>query len=516
MEDQGMKTLIWGTGRRAVHYVKIGGFSGNEIVGFVDSFPRNELFMGYKVYRPEDVSQLDYDYLVVSVKKDCSTILKTCVAEKFDLNKIFFASEEQDLDGEEEKIKKLLSLEEIRNIFPIMYRDIIGKKENQIYYCSQLISEKLEDHAIIKNYGDSQVIAWIPIELLFSAKKCPEEFYGKLELQEQTREHCPIIAFEIYRNLYQFFMQGKSYPDKYCQWYQNSYMSEGMYLGLTDEQVIGKRFREFEYMQRKLNKGMEFFVEHPAVAEWNTKGYFTLTEGHHEVCFLYLSGRTRMPVQITQKDYNAWCNTDVAEEVHRIILDQNRTEFYQPILNPYFSILHPFREGYTKSRLHHLLEYFGDRRFTDKKIVDIGANLGYMGQAFRRMGAEVTLFEFDPYHYELLEKIDKLLYTDCRIVKQKFEEYDSNEKYDVAILLTVFHHYFSDNEVRDRFIRKLNECIKQMLIWESGDFPEEERNYILQHTKFHNYQHICYTYATGKFRELGLYMIDDSEYLHKQ
>lgn len=52
-----------------------------------------------------------------------------------------------------------------------------------------------------------------------------------------------------------------------------------------------------------------------------------------------------------------------------------------------------------------------------------------------------------------------------------------------------------------------------MIIWESGGNPEEERHYILQHTKFHNYIHLCYTYATGKFRELGIFITDDSEYL---
>lgn len=491
-----MKTLIWGTGRRAVYYMKIGGFSCNEIVGFVDSFPRDQQFMGYKVYKPEDVSQLDYDYLMVCVKKDSNAIFKTCIAEKIDLKRIFFASEEQDFASEEGKIKQLLKLEQIRDIFPVIYWDIIRKKETQRYYCSQFISEKLEDHAMFQKCGDSLVVAWIPIELLFS-------------------EDHPIIAFEPYRNLYQFFVQGKSYPDKYCQWYQNYYISGRKYLGFTNEQIIGKRFQEFECMQRELNKGMDYFVEHPAIAEWNMRGYFNLTDGHHRAFFLYFSGMTRVPVQVTQKDYDTWCNTDVAEEVHRIILDQKRTDFYQPILNPYFFKLHPFREGYAKNRLHHLLEYFGDRSFTDKKVVDIGANLGYMGQAFRRMGAEVTLVEFDSHHYELLEKINKLLYTDCQIIRQKFEEYDSDDKYDIAILLTVFYHYFSDNGVRNKFIQKLNESIEQMIIWESGDFPEEEKEYILRHTKFHNYQHICYTYATGRFRELGVYMTDDSEYLYR-
>ncbi|MFR2694497.1 MAG: hypothetical protein ACLTBV_31760 [Enterocloster bolteae] len=84
-----------------------------------------------------------------------------------------------------------------------------------------------------------------------------------------------------------------------------------MKSGYTDELLIEKRFREFEIMQHELNCGMDFFINHPAKAKWNSKGYFNLIDGHHRTTFLYYSGITKIPVQITRGDYESWCNVDV-------------------------------------------------------------------------------------------------------------------------------------------------------------------------------------------------------------
>lgn len=513
-----MRILVWGTGGLATRYLKFGYFVDVEIVGFVDMYKDERSFKGYTVYKPSEISMLNYDYLFVCVLRDNSTILKTCVAEKINLSNILFVSgEEKFNDVEKKHVIKLLKKEDIYNTFPAIYRDIEDRQEKKQYYNDTSILEKeIKEQALIRNLGESHVVAWIPVELLFSEKK--EDTYLHKYTEEWNRqnskwENSPIISFKPYKSLYQFFLYGTDYPREYCNWYQTLYTSRNMLSGRTDEQLIEKRFCEFKVMQKELNRGMSFFIEHPAVAKWNIKGYFNLVDGHHRTSFLYYSGLTKIPVQITRKDYELWCNSDVAESVHQLIVKQNRMDFYQPILNPYFLSINSYREDHSKSRLHHIMEYFITRKFEGKKVIDIGANLGYMGQAFYRMGAEVTLLEPDILHYELLKLINELLYANCKIVTSKFEEYDTNEKYDIAILLTVFFHYFSNEAVREKFVKQLNKMVNQMVIWESGPFPEKEKEYIIQHTKFHNYNHICYTYATNKFRELGIFTTDDSDYI---
>ena len=513
-----MKILVWGTGKLATRYLRINLFAGHEILGFVDSHKADSLFWGYKVYSPEEMGVLDYDYLVICVAKENDVILNKCIEEGVDLKKVFFAIGKTFFKGVDQKyVEQLQGVDDFFDIFPVLCKNIKETSEYGKYYRDvTMLGEEAEDGSLIQNLGETHVVAWIPIELLFSERQEDNfltVYTDEWKRQNRVWENHPLIAFEPYRNLFQFFLNGADYPDKYCSWYQYLFISRGMDSEYTDEDLIEKRYREFMNMQRELNQGMTFFIEHPATAKWNPKGYFNLVDGHHRTAFLYYSGLTRMPVQLTKSDYKLWCNREAAMEVRQFAIEQGREEFYQPILNPYFFKLRTYREGFTKSRLHHLLEYFNSTRFTGKKVVDIGAYLGYMGQAFCRMGADVTLIEADPFHYELMQKVNKLLYTDCRIVAQRFEEYDEDISYDIAILLTVFYPYLTDETVRDKFMDKLNHNVSQMIIWESGNEAEIEKEYILQHTKFHHFKHLCYTYATGKFRELGLFMTDESEYL---
>jgi len=494
-------------------------FFNHKIIGFIDSYKKKDTFKGFKVYKPDKIKKLDYDCIIVCILNHNDEILRTCMNENLDLEKVLFVKNRNEFqDANVDVIRKLPDTKRLQTEFPLIFKDIEERKFQEEYVNDRtILNSDLKDTSFIYELDNNHVVVWVPIELLFSEKKEDitnfSEYTEGWKQQNSQFENIPIISFEPYRNLYLFFMQGIEYPFIYCEWFQKLYISRGMKSGYTDELLIEKRFREFEIMQHELNCGMDFFINHPAKAKWNSKGYFNLIDGHHRTTFLYYSGITKIPVQITRGDYESWCNVDVAKAVHKIIMEQKRTQFYQPILNPYFMNLHPQREEYAKSRLHHILEFFGNRRFEEKKVIDIGANLGYMGQAFCRMGADVILLEPDSFHYDITRMVNELLHMNCKVITQKFEEYNVDEKYDIAIMLTVFYHYFNQEEVRDKFIQHLNENVTQMIIWESGGKPEEERHYILQHTKFQNYIHICYTFATGKFRELGVFITDDSEYL---
>lgn len=513
-----MNVLIWGTGGLAKHYMKFQIFSGCNIIGFIDSYVSEASFWGHPIYKPDEISRLDYDYLIICVAKENDVIIKTCLKENIDLNKIVVLKAKKDLkETEVEWTERILYLDDIKDLFPLLYK-VRAKEKAQREYYTNVVGEKMEDYAIIQNFGQAHLVAWIPIELLFSERT--EDNYLDVYTEEwiaqnKRWENIPMIAFSPYRSLYLFFLQGQNYPTLYCKWYQKLFTSRGEDSGCTDEQLIEQRFYEFRVMQQALNKGMDFFIENPASAKWNPKGYFNLIDGHHRTSFLYCSGLSRIPVQITRKDYELWCNTEKANIVHDFILEQARDEFYQPILNPFFLNLHAYREEVVKSRLHHLLEAFNGRRFQGKKVLDIGANLGFMGQAFYRMGADVTMLEPDSNHCELLKRLNNLLYTQCEVVTEKFEEYDSEKRFDIAILLTVFYHYFLDEALRDKFCQNLDKHVLQMVIWESGNCPEEEKEHIRRHTKFRNYRHLGYTFATGKFRELGFFIADGSEYLEE-
>lgn len=508
-----VKAMVWGTGRLATRYLRNGYFDNVILVGFVETEPMKQLFKGYDVYPARLVKDVEYDIILVCVLENCEMIYHTCIDCGIPLEKVLFASWRAYIYFHEDMLKKVCDKTMLESLFPHIDRDMQKKKDQYLYiHNDQILKRELIDHAFIRQMDDQNVIAWIPVELLFS------EDGDKANVENRTLEwtvhirkwgNHPIICFGPYNNLYHFFMDGSEQPEEYCKWFQGLFTTRNMVSGFSDELLIERRYREFRMMQRELNKGMDFFIAHPATGEWNERGYFNLLDGHHRVSFLYYSGMTRMPVKIPQKDFEIWKNTEMARNVHEVIVRQGTTEFYQPIPNPYYLHLHTYREEFNKSRLHHLLEYFRDCRMNNKKVVDIGANLGYIGQMFYRMGAEVTMIEFDPDHYRLMEKVNKMLHIKASIRTEAFENYKGKEKFDIAIMLTVFYPYFNDEDtrIRDSFIKGINENVKELLVWESGDRAEEEKQFLLKNTKFKKYERICFTYATGKFREMGIFSL---------
>ena len=74
-------------------------------------------------------------------------------------------------------------------------------------------------------------------------------------------------------------------------------------------------------------------------------------------------------------------------------------------------------------------------------------------------------------------------------------------------MLTIFYHFYSIPLIRDKFIDIINNHVNLLLIWESGEDFNNERQYLLEHTKFKKFTHLAYTYGTGKMRELGIFSI---------
>lgn len=515
-----MNILIWGTGKMSARLVKGEYFKQDNIVGFVNSF-KNDYFMGYSVYRPAQISKIEFDYLIVCVEKSNSEILETCINEGVQLEKVLFVNEVAGFENIEEKyINRLAHDFDIKNVFPALYKFMQERCMQHQYNQELCIKKELCDQsAVIKKIGDSHVVVWIPIELLFSERR--EDIFWEEYTDEWVRhinkwQNLPMVSFTPHHSLFHFFMMGNEYPMQYCKWYHKLFTSLGKHSGFTDETLIEKRFREFRIMQAELNKGMRFFIEAPATATWNQRGYFNLSDGHHRASFLYHSGCRMIPVQITKNDYIKWCNKNSAELVKARIIESGRNDIYQPILNPYFMGIPSLRDNYVRARLHHILAHFKNKRFVNKSLIDIGANLGFFGQMFCRMGASVTMIEPDLFHFELLNDCNHLLYAECKTVMQPFEEFETEDCYDIALLLTVLYPYLSKADIKKEFFDKINRYVKEYIIWESGENPKEELKEIIKNTKFQNYQHLCYTFATGKFRELGIFMTDNVEDLIKE
>jgi hypothetical protein len=107
--------------------------------------------------------------------------------------------------------------------------------------------------------------------------------------------------------------------------------------------------------------------------------------------------------------------------------------------------------------------------------------------------------------YEIAKRLNKLLY--CPSITPLLGEFNDvklDGKFHITNLLTVFYPLVN-TKAGEEFLKKVDDVTDEMIIWESGDEPQKEIEYILNHTSFTVYEKITETYGTGKVRELGAF-----------
>ena len=97
--------------------------------------------------------------------------------------------------------------------------------------------------------------------------------------------------------------------------------------------------------------------------------------------------------------------------------------------------------------------------------------------------------------------------TKINYIYGKFEDININDKFDIALLMTVLYWYLDSPDILKVFFERINTMISEMIIWESGDKPELEKDLIVKNTKFKNYRKLPFTVGTGKLREFGIFTI---------
>lgn len=237
------------------------------------------------------------------------------------------------------------------------------------------------------------------------------------------------------------------------------------------------------------------------------RGRFLIKSHLDRVIFYVAKGYHRIYCRLSQSDFINWDKPEMINEVWQAIMRQKISCVYTPILYPAFYWFQCRRESYGHSRLMRICRYFVEKGILldGKKVLDAGAYVGYFAQHMYRMGADVTAVEFDADNYELLRTINPLI--DCDDIKALnigIQEMNEDEHYDVTILLTVLYWHF-DTDLGLKLMEKIDKLTKDILLWESGDEPEREKQWIFDHSSFNAYEKISDTFGTQKLREMGAF-----------
>lgn len=94
-----MKLYIWGTGNTTKEYLKKGEISKMDLKGFIVSEPSESTYNGIRVYLPDEIGGMEYDYILVCIHYETRNIMDLCVQHGIDLGKVLFIDPLEWLDG---------------------------------------------------------------------------------------------------------------------------------------------------------------------------------------------------------------------------------------------------------------------------------------------------------------------------------------------------------------------------------------------------------------------------------
>ncbi|SEK18619.1 hypothetical protein SAMN04488688_10171 [Paenibacillus sp. cl141a] len=353
----------------------------------------------------------------------------------------------------------------------------------------------------------------VPIELLFTDLVTEERKRDIPNYTDSWYEHhklsadMPIMRFDSHKSLYRYFMNELASPSAYLDWYKKIFLTRGIDPPLQDEEVLAFRKNQYHIMKVDLSSNSAFFHQDPPLVKFNRAGgYFNLRDGHHRSTFLYCQGKRSMKVKMSSEDYMDWMNIEGLSEVADSFQRYQRSLIYTPILHPSYLHLKSERDQTYPTRLDVIMDFLGSRSLLGAKVIDIGCNIGYYARHFAREGAHVTGLEPLAEHYDLALRLNRLERVNFDLLPDRFESSSRLQQYEIGLLLTVFYHHMGDPYIRNAFLRKINQCITDMLFWESGGEPETEKSILLQNTHFTRYVKLAATSGTGKVRELGVFL----------
>lgn len=125
------------------------------------------------------------------------------------------------------------------------------------------------------------------------------------EYQEYARpilmqyQECKIQEFTPYINLFKWLRGENVDLDSYLRC-TGRYQEKKRAVWLEDRKKL------YEVYLDALRHDTTFFTDAPSPCIWNSKGYFTFTEGLTRAFFLISEGYSEVPICVSKEDYGAW------------------------------------------------------------------------------------------------------------------------------------------------------------------------------------------------------------------
>lgn len=356
---------------------------------------------------------------------------------------------------------------------------------------SDMLKNIFEEKVIRKN--SAYVITYCGKELLYSQEPVQgvfvEEFYSD----------APMVAVKLYMDLFRYFMYGEGSPAQYIKTMKNINNS----FSMSDEEFLEDQYSVYKMLENNYwNGGVDSM---PIDVKWNQRGYFNIMDGHHRSAFYILKGMQKLPVRMRKKEYDIWRN-DLALKRTKALL--NKTQ-----LIPAVRICHPMLMDHdcryneyeiTVLDVLQMWLYTLKRKF--ESVLELSPYQSYLGQNFYKMrkADKITSVVRSMEEAELARELCALQYIPEEAVEivNALNVAEMIEKgcYELGLLCN-----FYDLEELQLKLCILNDCIEDILFWQSRYDAEAEKKYILDNSKFCKYQYLATKCMEGRFYEIGVF-----------
>lgn len=228
-----------------------------------------------------------------------------------------------------------------------------------------------------------------------------------------------------------------------------------------------------------------------------------LGSGLEQLCLAKAADTRWIWVDMPDESARLWDQRSV-EKLRDVVRETRRKEFYNPVLHDQYRRARIVRPD--SIRIDRIRRLFGPDGLASRGL-DIGCNMGYTSHMLQRHGVNMTGIDFDESHLSVARALDKTYGLGTPFVSGRFEQFDASEKFDIVVLLTVMYHALNvgQNEAI-QMIKHIDRLDASVLVWESGSYARREIELIREHSGLTNYLPLGSTQATGKDRELGVFV----------
>lgn len=321
------KAIIYGIGGNGIKTYQLLKANNIEVEGFIDKRAKEHAYIeNTKVYSLQEITEkiLDKNGIVVFVT------LKNVFIHNEIVNELLRAGFHYVI------YKSLNALNNVANSNEIeidrAYEEIIEHVQfNTDFTVPYLYSANYHfiDRLKIKVNENAYVVSWVPIELLFNYRDAKD--YPGINMP---------LMFPLVE-LYKAFLGDDNIDSKEAL--DNFFLYSGEWLHrnnnkpTNDQQasMFESRASIFQHMQKMAEADISFFQKNAPVAQYENGKFFLESSGRNRVAFLIAKGYKYIPVQMSQGDYDLWCDRPLINQYEEKINSKNINIFFAPYPNPY-------------------------------------------------------------------------------------------------------------------------------------------------------------------------------------